>query len=73
LGESIAGLMGQAGAAQAGGILGRAAPFAQAAQLPGQLAGYQIATGQDIYGNLFGGGTTPTLVPTGTTETPMWT
>lgn len=72
-GTNIANLLAQQGAAQAGGILGQAAPFAQAAQIPGRLAGYQMATGQDIYGNLFGGGATPTLVPTGTTETPMWT
>jgi hypothetical protein len=51
----VSNLLGQQGAAQAGGALGRAAPFVQFAQLPGQLAGYQMATGRNMFGNLFGG------------------
>ncbi len=60
-GQSVAGLLGQAGAAQAGGALGRAAPFVQFAQLPGQLAGYQMATGRNMFGNLFGGAQAPMM------------
>lgn len=56
-GEGIASLLGQAGAAQAGGIIGGAAPFVQAAQLPAQLAAFQFARGG---GNLFGGARAPT-------------
>jgi hypothetical protein len=61
-GQAIAGLFGQQGAAQAGGALGRAAPFVQMAQLPGQLAGYQMATGRNVFGNLFGGAN-PAMMP----------
>jgi hypothetical protein len=46
----VSNLLGQQGAAQAGGALGRAAPFVQFAQLPGQLAGYQLATGRNVFG-----------------------
>ena len=48
-------LLAQQGAAQAGGALGQGAAFGQFAQMPGQLAGYQMATGQNVFGNLFGG------------------
>jgi hypothetical protein len=54
-GANIANLLGQQGAAQAGGILGQAAPFVQALQIPAQLAGFQAATGKNILGGLFGG------------------
>ena len=56
-GEGIANLLGQAGAARAGGIIGGAAPFVQAAQLPAQFAAFQLARGG---GNLFGGAQSPT-------------
>ena len=55
-GENVANLLGQAGAAQAGGIIGGAAPFVQAAQLPAQLAAFNFARG----GGLFGGARAPT-------------
>ena len=44
-GANTAELLGRAGAAQAGGIIGGAAPFVQAAQLPGQLAAFQMGRG----------------------------
>jgi hypothetical protein len=65
-GENVANLLGQAGAAQAGGIIGGAAPFVQAAQLPAQLAAFNFARG----GGLFGGARAPT--PAATTM-PSWT
>ncbi|MCA3159448.1 MAG: hypothetical protein ING31_07640 [Burkholderiales bacterium] len=49
-GQSVAGLLQQQGAAQAGGALGRGAAFGQLAQIPGQLAGFQLATGRSIFG-----------------------
>ena len=61
-GANVANLLGQQGAAQAGGALGRAAPFVQFAQLPGQLAGMNYArTGQFGFGNLFGGAQAPMM------------
>lgn len=54
-GANTAALLGQAGAAQAGGIIGGAAPFVQAAQMPGQFAAFQMARG----GSLFGGARSP--------------
>jgi len=63
-GQSVAGLLGQAGAAQAGGALGRGAAFGQLFQVPGQLAGYQLATGRNMFGNLFGGTQNSPMVPT---------
>jgi hypothetical protein len=54
-GVNVGNLLQQQGAAQAGGALGRGAAFGQFAQMPGQLAGYQMATGQNVFGNLFGG------------------
>ena len=61
MGGNVANLLQQQGAAQAGGALGRAAPFVQFAQLPGQLAGYQMATGRNMFGNLFGGSSQPVV------------
>lgn len=62
MGGNVANLLQQQGAAQAGGILGGAAPFASALNLPMQLAGMNYArTGQfGIPGlqNLFGGAPT---------------
>jgi hypothetical protein len=52
-GANIGNLLTQQGQAMAGGILGQAAPFAQFAALPGQIAGVGLARG------LFGG-TQPT-------------
>jgi len=54
-GVNVGNLLQQQGAAQAGGALGSAAPFAQLAQIPGQLAGLQMATGRNVFGGLFGG------------------
>lgn len=42
----IAGLLGQQGAARAGGTLGRAAPFAQLFNLPAQFYGMQMGAGK---------------------------
>jgi hypothetical protein len=62
MGGNVANLLQQQGAAQAGGALGRAAPFVQFAQLPGQLAGMNYArTGQFGFGNLFGGAQAPMM------------
>lgn len=58
-GANVANLLAQQGAAQAGGALGRGAAFSQMAQLPGQLAGFQLATGRNVFGNIFGGAGTP--------------
>jgi hypothetical protein len=49
-GANVGNLLGQMGAAQAGGALGRGAAFGQLAQVPGQLAGFQLATGRSIFG-----------------------
>jgi len=54
MGANVANLLGQQGAAQAGGALGRGAAFGQFAQLPGMLGGYQLATGRNMF-DLFGG------------------
>lgn len=54
-GVNTAALLGQAGAAQAGGILGGAAPFVQLAQAPAQFAAFQMGRG----GSLFGGAQSP--------------
>ena len=52
----IAGLLGQQGAARAGGTLGRAAPFAQMFNLPAQFLGMQYGMGKTPgFGSLFGG------------------
>lgn len=56
MGGNISNLLQQQGAAQAGGILGATAPFAQMAQLPMQMAGLNYArTGQFGIPGLFGG------------------
>jgi hypothetical protein len=56
LGQGVAGLLQQQGAARAGGQLAGAAPFANLLNLPGQLAGINYArTGEFGFGNLFGG------------------
>ena len=53
----IAGLLGQQGAARAGGTLGRAAPLVNLFNLPAQYLGMQIGTKQAPgFGSLFGGG-----------------
>jgi hypothetical protein len=49
-GVNVGNLLQQQGAARAGGALGSAAPFAQLAQIPGQLAGLQMATGRNLFG-----------------------
>ena len=54
-GRTVAGLLGQQGAAAAGGALGRAAPFVQLAGLPMQLAAFQAGRGGSGFGSLFGG------------------
>lgn len=70
-GRNVAGLLGQQGAAQAGGILGGAAPFVQMAQVPMQLAGMNYArTGQfglPSFGSPFGGAAAPATggIPSG--------
>lgn len=55
MGGNISNLLQQQGAAQAGGILGRTAPFAQMAQLPMQMAGLNMMTGGSGFGGLFSG------------------
>ncbi len=68
LGQGVAGLLQQQGAARAGGQLAGAAPFANLLNLPGQLAGINYArTGQFGFGNLFGGGASPAIGYTGDT------
>jgi hypothetical protein len=47
---NIGNLLAQQGAAQAGGIIGGAAPYAQMFQLPAQLAGLQLVTGRSLFG-----------------------
>ncbi len=69
-GANIANLLQQQGAAQAGGQLSAAAPFANLLNMPMQLAGINYArTGQfglPDFGGLFGGGSAPTgTAPTG--------
>jgi hypothetical protein len=58
---NIGNLLAQQGAAQAGGIIGGAAPYAQMFQLPAQLAGLQLVTGR----SLFGGAPAPRVAPGG--------
>ena len=55
LGQNVSNLLQQQGAAQAGARLAGAAPFVGLSQIPGQLAGYQMVTGKNVFGNLFGG------------------
>ena len=54
-GVNTSALLGQAGAARAGGIIGGAAPFVQLAQAPAQFAAFQMGRG----GSLFGGAQSP--------------
>lgn len=55
-GANTAELLGRAGAAQAGGIIGGAAPFVQLANAPAQFAMFQAGRGG---GSLFGGAQGP--------------
>ncbi len=65
MGANVSNLLQQQGAAQAGGALGRAAPFANLLNMPLQIAGYQMARGQPVsFGNLFGGTPNAPMVPT---------
>jgi hypothetical protein len=48
-------LEAQQGAAEAGGIIGRAAPFVALANAPAQYTGFQIGRGGPSVGSLFGG------------------
>jgi hypothetical protein len=57
-GTNIGNLLTQQGAAQAGGIIGRAAPWAQFANTPGQYAAFQTGRGVNVFG-----GTQPTTQP----------
>jgi hypothetical protein len=45
-GTNIANLLGQQGAAEAGGILGEAKAYGQLFNLPGQFVGAQIGAGK---------------------------
>jgi hypothetical protein len=45
-GQAVAGLLGQQGAARAGGALGRAAPFASLLQMPAQMYGMGMGMGR---------------------------
>jgi hypothetical protein len=57
-GQQIAGLLGQQGAARAGGSLGRAAPFANLLQMPAQMYGMGVGMGRipSPFGGAQGGG-----------------
>ena len=50
LGQNISNLLQQQGAAQAGARLAGAAPLVGLSQIPGQMVGYQMATGQNLFG-----------------------
>lgn len=52
---NIGTLEAQQGAAEAGGIIGRAAPFVRLANLPGQFMGFSSGAGLPSPGSLFGG------------------
>ena len=54
-GENVANLLGQQGAARAGGTLGRAAPFVSMFNMPAQMAGFQFGRGGPGFGSIFGG------------------
>lgn len=69
-GANVGNLLGQMGATQAGGALGRGAAFGQLAQIPGQLAGFQLATGRNVFGGTpaaggYAGGLPSGLIPAG--------
>jgi len=56
LGQSVAGLMGQAGAARAGTTLGRGQAVQGVLNMPMQVLGMQYGAGGPVgFGNLFGG------------------
>ena len=54
-GANTANLLGQMGSAQAGGIIGRAAPYVEMLQAPAQYTGFQMGRGGPSIGSLFGG------------------
>jgi len=60
---AVANLLNQRGAAQAGGTLGRMAPFVQMSQMPAQLAGFQLGRGGGGFGSMFGGTSGGVLPP----------
>jgi len=69
-GANIADLLGQQGAARAGGTLGRAAPFVSAMNLPSQFLGLQMGMGRTPgFGSLFGGAPAGAGVVTGGSQT----
>jgi len=49
-GTNVANLLGQQGAAQAGGVLGEAKAYGQLFNLPSQLLGYQMGSGRAGFG-----------------------
>ena len=51
-GVNIGGLLLRGGAAQAGGIIGQAAPWANAAMMPGQYAMWQMGRGVNPFGGI---------------------
>ena len=51
--SNVGNLLAQQGAAQAGGILGQAAPWAQLAGMPAQIGGYVL--GRGLFGGAGGG------------------
>ena len=57
--SNVGNLLAQQGAAQAGGIIGQAAPWAQLAGMPAQIGGYMLGRG------LFGGAPAAGSAPTG--------
>lgn len=62
-GTNIGNLLIGQGAAQAGGIIGQAAPWARFADVPGEYAAFQTGRGRNVFtGNPFGG-TQPTTQP----------
>ena len=54
---NIGNLLAQQGAAQAGGVIGGTAPYAQLAQLPLSLATLQLASGRSLFGGAPSAGT----------------
>lgn len=65
-GQAVAGLLGQQGAARAGGTLGRAAPFVNLFNLPAQFVGLQMGMGKTPgFGSLFGGSANVPMQPAG--------
>jgi hypothetical protein len=70
-GQAVAGLLGQQGAARAGGTLGRAAPFAGLLQTPLQMYGMGIGSGKIPFPSFggapsgYGGGLPSGMIPSG--------